>query len=146
MNIHLKSAVGRRCYGFNLYRPLENKSFEIPAGQELVVESSSAEKSLFDMMFSVNPLTKLPQGDIAQYLSDKTHPDVKNFIELQLLSPNNIKSDAGAEFSALSDDDIAEFTRGVNESVASYRSRMFETLKKDVLSSQNQRFINESSE
>lgn len=135
MSFHEKSCVGRRCYGFNLYRQLDGVEHPDFTESSVVIETQTSEQSLFDMMFSVNPLTKLPQGDIAQYLSDKTNPDIKQFIELQLLRPNNISSDASADFSALSDDDIAEFTRGVNESLSSYRSRIFETLKKDVLSS-----------
>lgn len=140
MKVHEKSCLGRRCYGFNLFRQLEEKDYTVISVPEVVVEDASAENSLFDMMFSVNPLTKLPQGDVSLYLSDKTSPDVKRFIEMQLLSPNNISADAAAEYSSLSDDDIAEFTRGSFESISSYRTRVFDILRNDVLSD-SKRFV-----
>lgn len=45
-----------------------------------VVEDTNTEKSLLDAIYAIDPVTKFPTGDIAMFLSDKTSPEVKQYI------------------------------------------------------------------
>lgn len=129
MKLHETSLLGRRCYGFNIYRDLVDVDF--PAGSFPVqdaVEDTDMKQSLFSVIFSVDPLTKLPSTDIANYLASSTRPEVKLFIEQNLMKPFSVQSDGSGQFSGLSDDDIAEFTRGASESVSAYRDRITNAL------------------
>lgn len=54
-------------------------------------------ESIANLVFATDPRTGLPADDIGVYMSDKTHPDIKRYIEENLfaeISPTNqIKSD-----------------------------------------------------
>lgn len=87
---------------------------------------------LLDYIFGVNPVTGLPEGDIAMFLSDKTNPEIKNFISQQLLIENG-SSDEGLSLpdsvtnrfrEVISDDDIASFSRNHGETTQEYASRL----------------------
>lgn len=124
------SAIGHRLSGFNMYRDIAERDIEVGKPFEFVeVENTDMNKSLFDLVFSVNPITKLPVGDIAMLLGDQVNPDIKRFIELNLMNPNGLDSDSAGEFSALDDDTIADFMRNPNESLGEYRDRMFQVLR-----------------
>lgn len=133
MNVHEKSALDHRCYGFNIYRQLQ--SIDIP---DMIVpefeesENVDPQQSLFNLVFSVDPDTLLPVGDIAMLLSDKVHPDVKNFITLNLQKPLSLENEASGKFASLDDDVLVELTRGNTESIESYRSRVFDFLKSNL--------------
>lgn len=128
MKISDISLLGRRAFGFNMYRDLnpEIAECEEVADVPVVVDPN---KSLFDIVFSVDPRTNLPVGDLAQYMNDNTDPSIRRFIEMQLHSPLQSTGDAHGDLSALSDDDIVEFMRQPDESITSYRDRMFEVIK-----------------
>lgn len=124
------SPLGISVGGYHLYSTIyedEVPFLDIPDSG--VVENQDPNKSLFDIVFSVDPRTNLPQGDLAIYMSDKVSPEVKRFIELNLHSPVSIDADGRGDYRALSDDDIAMFTRGADESISSYRSRLFDFVK-----------------
>lgn len=42
---------------------------------------------LLDIIYSVDPFTRLPKNDISVYLSDKVDPSIRDFISSQLLQP-----------------------------------------------------------
>ena len=76
------------------------------------------DSQLLNYIYSVNPVTGLPQGDLAVYLGDKANPQVRAFIEMNLLQEtDNSKSsfrlpdDVLNKFREhISDDDIAAFS------------------------------------
>lgn len=132
MKISEKSPLGVRAYGFNMSRDLavnDYPDYPIDETALMVEPDASSEQNLFDMVFSVDPITKLPSGDLAMLLSKNTHPDVKAFITTQLMNPTNVQAEASGKFSVLSDDDIVALSRDSNESLESYRYRVFEFLK-----------------
>lgn len=84
------------------------------------------DQALFDLIFAVNPLTGLPDGDLAIWMSENTSPDIKRFIELNLHSP--VASDAFE--SRVDDDTLAEFVRGSDESLSDYRDRLVDYVRR----------------
>lgn len=124
------SPLGRAIGGYNLARPIyqdEIELMDIPSQD--FVENQDPNKSLFDIVFSVDPRTNLPVGDLSIWMSDKVSPEVKRYIEMNLHSPVSIDADGSGEYRNLSDDDIATFTRSSDESISDYRSRLFDFVK-----------------
>lgn len=114
-------------FGHFMYRDLigvEVKELDIK--KEEVVNNSSAD-AIFDSIFSMNPRTGLPDGDIAMFMSEKTSPDIRDFIRTQLMSPNGVKADT--TFDGLTDDELHEFSRKDFESVTQYRDRLLNFLR-----------------
>lgn len=83
-------------------------------------------ESQFDIIlneiFSVDPVSGLPKGDIAYYLTDNGNPQVREWIKNNLLQPRSILT--GADPSKVSDDLIAEFSRGADETNEAYAMRL----------------------
>lgn len=105
------------------------KPFEIPWKTESDVKSKKEE--LFDFIFSADPVTGVPQGDLAIYLGDKANPEIKAFIQNELMSERSDSSDGMNlpdevinKFRSLSDDDVALFSRNHNESREEYANRL----------------------
>ena len=48
-----------------------------------------ADETLLDYIFGLDPNTKLPSGDLSVYLGDKANPEIKAFIQSQLLKDLN---------------------------------------------------------
>ena len=81
------------------------------------------DKALLDLIFSRDTVNGIPCGDLAIYLGDKANPEVKRFIEMNLLQPSVDTGgvDMSTEMtnqirSSITDDDIARFSRGRDES------------------------------
>lgn len=72
-------------------------------------------------IFSVDERTGLPKGDLAYYLSPDGNPTVKQWLENNLLKP---RSSRGENIADLTDDMIAEYHRGSDESVLDYQARL----------------------
>lgn len=124
-NVPVNLAIGHR-----EYRGLENREFVEVVGRDLVPDVVDSTKVLFDKIFAVNPVTNLPDGDIAVFMSENTSPEIKAFIQSQLMSPNGLQSDTS--FDGLSDDDLAVLSRGAEESVSAYASRMRSVIYQQV--------------
>lgn len=136
------SPLGRRAGGFREYVILLDKDF---VAEEVDVAHVSKDvrrdpnEQLFDVVFAVNPVTRLPQGDIALFMSENTSPDIKRFIEMQLHKPMHLDPDVkAADLPNVSDDDIAYFTRNVNESIADYRQRVYQRIRSDYETAKSQ--------
>lgn len=129
MKLFELSPLGERCKGFREFEQIGDTELVEVKAKKVVVDRPDTEKSLFDLVFAVNPDTGLPQGDIAVYMSKNTSPEVKRFIELNLHSPVGSVDASYSDFSNLSDDDIAFYTRGRDESVQSYRQRLYDNIK-----------------
>lgn len=125
MKITELSKLGHRAAGFLGYRQISDIDFpETDPGDYPYVEEGTMEKGLLDMIFSVNPITLLPEGDIALHLHKDTPPDVRRFIDSNLHQPYQVDADSSGQFSSLDDDTIAELSRGISESLNDYRARI----------------------
>lgn len=129
MQVHEKSCLGVKVYGFNQFRNLKGVEYSVPDYEPLQEVNVDPNQSLFDLVFSINPDTKLPDGDIAMFMNDNTNPDIRRFIELNLHTPQVVDGDSAGQFSELDDDTIMELQRGQYESISSYRSRLFDYIK-----------------
>lgn len=88
-------------------------------------------KQILDFIFGVDPITKQPIGDIAMYLSDKVNPEVRLFIESNLLkdmtSNDGLSLDQdtlNAMNKNLTDDDVVRFSRNHGETKEDYALRL----------------------
>lgn len=88
-------------------------------------------QQLLDLIFGVDEVTGLPVGDLSYYLGENTNPEVKRFIELNLLSENadsgslSLPTDVMNKMrETITDDDIARFSRCKDESKEDYACRI----------------------
>lgn len=112
------------------------KRFNVPPCMELhyknnIEDVKEPNQALLDLIFGVDPSTGLPVGDLSYYLGEKANPEVKLFIESQLLREipsqdglSNLPTDVTNKFKSLSDDDVAFFTRNHDESPEEYGNRL----------------------
>lgn len=77
---------------------------------------------ILNEIFSVDPVSGMPKGDIAYYLGENGNAQVREWIKNNLLQPRVVIS--GADPSRVSDDLIAEFSRGADESIEVYTMRL----------------------
>lgn len=128
LTIDKQSVAGMRAYGYNNAREFVDIPFSIPQLEESDVQDVQEEskESLFDLIFTRDPLTLMAVGDVAMYLGKNVNPEIKRFIELNLHSPVSLDAETSGKFADISDDDVAELTRGREESLGSYTSRVRE--------------------
>lgn len=79
-------------------------------------------QSVLDEVFSVDPVSGFPKGDIAYFLSKDGNPQVKAWLESNLLSPRAKQS--GTTIEGVTDDFIAEYARNEGESAMDYQVRL----------------------
>ena len=96
-----------------------------------IIDVNEPNQALLDLIFQSDPVTGLPVGDLSVFMGEKTNPEVKMFIESQLLheridseSAMNLPTDVTNKFRELSDDDVALFSRNHNESREDYARRL----------------------
>lgn len=95
-------------------------SFKFLPAPEFVPDDSQI-MTILNEIFAVDPATGAPRGDIAYYLSPDGNPTVKTWLMNNLLRP---KFGIKARNEDLTDDMIADFSRGTEESIDSYVARM----------------------
>ena len=78
-------------------------------------------KEVLDEIFSVDPISGFPKGDIQYYLSSEGNPQVKQWLENNLLKP---RMSGGSSLEDITDDMRVEFSRSANESVSDYQARL----------------------
>lgn len=94
---------------------------EVP--DEIVPETVSSElDSVINEIFSVDPRTGLPKGDLQYYMSADGNPEVKAWLEQNLLKPRSVATKSSLE--DVTDDLIAEMSRNVDESSDDYVVRL----------------------
>lgn len=91
-------------------------------------------------IFSVDERTGLPQGDIQYFLSKDGNPQVKAWLESNLLAPR--AKQTGSSIEGVTDDLIAEMARDEGENASQYAERLmsyynsakeeFERLKQEL--------------
>lgn len=121
----LETSIYNDAYGYPEYRSCEKVLVDVyEEKEEEKPDQLPKSEQLFDLIFSVNPRTKLPDGDIAMFMNDNTSPEVREFIRQNLMSDNGLETD-GAKYNGLDDDTIALYTRNQGESLSQYRDRMY---------------------
>lgn len=95
------------------------------------VDVKDTHSQLLDYIFGTNPVTGQATGDIAAFMSDKTNPEVRAFIETQLMRESvssdgikNLPTDVLNKFRSVSDDDVALFSRNHDEGLDEYVNRV----------------------
>lgn len=110
-------------FGHTFYRQVANLEYVPTIDPERKSDVKSNVDAILDSIFAVDPVTMLPSGDIAQFMSTKVSPEIREFIRQNLMSP--VPDDGvSAKFGSLSDDDIVAFSRQSGESLDDYRSRL----------------------
>lgn len=79
-------------------------------------------KQVLDEIFAVDPVSGFPKGDIQYFLSKDGNPQVKAWLESNLLQPR--ATSRGSSLEGVTDDMIAEFSRQPGESTVSYAARL----------------------
>lgn len=125
--------------GFKQYNEVLSVSY-LPPEFEVAHTSDIVKKEddILDLIFTVDPLTGYPTGDISMYMSDKTSAEVREFISQNLMrkidddgSVLDLPSDVREKFRELPDDLITELSRDRFESVESYEERINNFLKSE---------------
>lgn len=93
---------------------------EVKKVPEYIMPDSELDRVIREI-FSVDERTGLPMGDLSYYLSPDGNPTVKQWLENNLLKPRASRGENPAD---LTDDMIAEFARGADESVDDYQARL----------------------
>lgn len=94
------------------------------------------ESQMMDILrevFSVDERSGLPKGDLAYYLSPDGNPQVKQWLENNLLKPRAVEN--GTSVEGVTDDMLAEMAKGKEESVFDYAQRLrgiFDTAAADI--------------
>lgn len=99
------------------------------------VYSDSELKSVLDEIFAVDPVSGFPKGDIQYFLSKDGNPQVKAWLESNLLHPRAISR--GSSVEGVTDDMIVEFSRQPGESTSSYAARLA-SIRDEAMNSANQ--------
>lgn len=77
---------------------------------------------VLDEIFKPDPVSGLPKGDLAYYLSPDGNPNIKAWLENNLLQPRAVRF--GSTIDGVTDDMIHEMQRQDGESVEDYISRL----------------------
>lgn len=109
------------CYCYAIYKGLDDVGQNLPDSPLPEFDDSPLGLMLKEI-FQVDPVSGFPRGDIQYYLSGDGNPQIKQWLENNLLKPRMIST--GSSLDGVTDDMIAEFSRKSGESVDSYRSRL----------------------
>lgn len=85
------------------------------------LDAEKNQNPLLDIIFALDEVTNLPKGDIALYLGKDTDPDIRKFIEDNLMSKS---SSVNLGTKGVDDDTILQLTRNNGESQSDYASRI----------------------
>lgn len=88
---------------------------------EYVPTDSEIDRILKEI-YSVDESSGLPKGDLAYYLSPDGNPQVKGWLENNLLKPRAVA--LGSSVEGVTDDMLAEFSKGRDESAEAYSLRL----------------------
>ena len=82
---------------------------------------------VLDVVYAPDPFTRLPQNDIAVYMSDKVDPQIKEFIASQLMQPNPDVKGVDDEHADL----LYDLIRQPGETQSDYAVRVREIIASD---------------
>lgn len=103
---------------------------EVPFDEEKVV-SKDSKAALLEAIYAPHPISGFPTGDIACYVSDKTSPEVKNFI-LQNIMIDTSAAKLPSAPAGVDDEVIESLMRRDNESSFDYASRINDYMQSEV--------------
>lgn len=99
------------------------------------VEVADASKSILQIIYALDPVTKLPTGDIMCYLASSTPPEIKKYIMDNLMSDTSSARMPSLP-DGLDEDTVFQLERRVEngqfESLSSYRERINAYMQKQV--------------
>lgn len=133
--------------GFSQYGGLKDvKYMASKRPSKPVVDRSKSTDEILDFIFAADPVTGFPVGALSHYLSDEVRPEIKQFIEQNLLV--DLPSDNTLDFSPeikqhmkdLSDDFKFDMMRGRYEDVESYKERITGCLQRMASDERNKEF------
>lgn len=99
---------------------------------EYVPTDSDMDRILREI-YSVDEKTGLPQGDLVYYLSPDGNPQVRSWLENNLLKPRAVAN--GTSVDGVTDDMLAEYSKLPGESVSDYAIRLrgiYDTAADDI--------------
>ena len=105
---------------FAAYAALDEVPTNFPKDPDYDMDETAL-KHVLDEIFEVDPVTGFPRGDIQYYLSASGNPQVKQWLETNILQP---RMSANSIMQGLSDDLIAEMSQRKNESLEDYTARV----------------------
>lgn len=105
---------------FAAYSALDEVPTNFPKDPEYELDETAL-KHVFDEIFAVDPVTGFPRGDIQYYLSASGNPQVKQWLENNILKP---RMSANSTMQGLSDDLIAEMSQRKSETIDEYSARI----------------------
>lgn len=105
---------------FAAYAALDEVPTNFPKDPDYELDDTAL-KQVLDEIFAVDPETGFPRGDIQYYLSSAGNPQVKAWIENNILQP---RMTSNSTMQGLSDDLIAEMSQRKSESLEDYTARV----------------------
>lgn len=142
----------RRIFNFNSFTPvlsITGNCIDVQAQNDVPLKL----KQLVDVIYAVNPKLGYPQGDLAIWLSDNANPEIKDFIQRNLqMNPGESSS---VEMStdlqnllknAITDDDIAAFSRRRDETSEEYSDRIYGYLQDMKIKADAKKYIKQLKE
>lgn len=137
----------RRIFNFNSFTPvlpIAGKCIDVVSKNDVPQKL----KQLVDVIYSVNPKLGYPQGDLAIWLSDNANPEIKDFIQrnLQMNSGESSSVEMSTDLQnqlkrAISDDDIAAFSRRRDETSEEYSDRIYGYLQEMKIKADAKKYI-----
>lgn len=100
----------------------DNDNCLIP--DEPYVEDNSEIACVLRQIYAVDEKSGLPQGEVAYFLSPDGNPQIKEWLLNNLLKARG--SSVGPNTEGVTDDMLVEFSRQPNESIDSYRQRIYD--------------------
>lgn len=148
--------------GFRIYNGLSGINYcPFPSCPSVETEVRDKNQDILDLIFSVDPVTLLPVGSLAMYMSDKTNKEVVEFIEDNLLKEfkqSNVGNYPQAVIDGLRELDskfMCEISRNRFETTEDYEIRVrdyldnlkretdFKSLRSKIVSKFTKKDINE---
>lgn len=105
----------------SMYQGLDLTPFELESEPDYEIDETPF-ASIIKEVFSIDADTGLPKGDLAYWLSPDGNPQIKQWLENNLLKPRSVRS--GTSIDGVTDDLMIEMSRGADESFESYASRL----------------------
>lgn len=115
---------------YSYYGLPEPKEVEIPDVQE-VVENSDSSRAILEAIYALDPVTKLPTGDIMCYMASNTPPEIKQFVMANIMVDTSSQKLPSLP-DGLDEDTAFALQRGSKENVDAYRSRINEFMQQQV--------------
>lgn len=107
--------VGMRYLPYDLFTVPEDTVWDLPK----TVRTNGQE--ILEQIYALDERTKLPSSDVAVYLGENTHPEIKQYIKDNLFGDTHPLNLGTAD---VPDDVISELTRGVDEPAGIYAQRI----------------------